>query len=124
MDTTKEIEIDTIERMGASLKFKCTEAGLINAIEKHGGVKNAVIDSDDDAEGMIRILIGVIGDGTFYENCERQCLDRIGDIDCGVEKADNGQIEFIVRLKAADEKYLKEFMTCAKKLQQLISETD
>ena len=107
-----------------TLKFKCKITDLIDVIEKHGGVKNAVIDNNDDADGIINALVGVIGDGTFYEGCERSCIDRIGDISCFISNHESEKGIVFVRLTAEDPEYTKEFMACAKKLQKLILEPE
>jgi hypothetical protein len=100
------------------LKFQCKVTDLVNAMEKYGGVQNVVIETGDDAKGIIKCLLGIIGDDTYYEGEERPCTKRVEGINCDIKEE-----IILVKLKAEDEDYQNEFVTCVKKLQKLISST-
>ncbi len=103
--------------MRVALKFQCKATDLVNAMEKYSGVQNVVVENNDDVEGIINCLIGKIGDNTYYEGKECPCSERIsGLLFCSVK----GEL-VLVKLEAEDEKYRNEFVTCVKKLQELIS---
>lgn len=101
-----------------TLKFQCKLSDLVSAMEKYSDVKNVMIENGDDAEGIINCLIEFIGDNTYYEGRERPCNRRVEVRGCKVD----GEI-VLAALEALDEQYGNEFITCVKKLQELISTT-
>jgi hypothetical protein len=75
-----------------------------------------MIENGTGVEGIINCLLALIDNDNFYARytCNMRTKVRYCKID--------GEIALVI-LEAKDENYENEFMTCAKKLQGLISST-
>lgn len=64
----------------ATLKIQCKATDLISNMEKHLGVENIVIETDDDVKGIINCLFE-----TLYVGTEDRCSGAVRVKSCRLE---------------------------------------
>ncbi|MCL0035067.1 hypothetical protein M1M87_01315 [Thermodesulfovibrionales bacterium] len=102
-----------------TLKFQCNVADLITAMEKHSEVYSVVIESDSDAEGIIKCLIGIV---RLYHDPLINCSDSVEVVECNISPGGE-EVVFKLRYKTKYEtqrENLENFLACIKGLQELI----
>jgi len=99
---------------GISLRFALQDLAYI--FEKKHGIKNVAITSDQDVENAIIIVLGLMGDGTYWEGQERPCARRVRIRSCKLEN-DTAVVSF----ECEDISYTQEFLTCVKKIESYIT---